>query len=301
MIGKWYQGIGPGFHPNERGFDYFCGMLEGSHSYFPTEGKNTIERNGQPVASFSSSYLTDFFTDEGIGWMTRQQEAQKPWFVFMSYNAPHTPMHATMEDLAHFSHILDERRRTYAAMMWAMDRDVGRIREWLSDNGELENTLIVFFSDNGGPTQNASWNGALSDGKGTLKEGGVRVPMMWSWPGALPAGARYPAPVSALDALPSFLAAANAEALPLREPMTHEDPRNFARGTERYGAYDGINVLPYLRGEKQPHDRTLFWRLQGQAAIRHGDLKLVRLSHRPAEVFRPDKDPGELLDLASDH
>ncbi|GAB5560840.1 MAG: sulfatase-like hydrolase/transferase [Synoicihabitans sp.] len=300
LIGKWHQGIGPGFHPNERGFDYFCGMLQGSHSYFPEEGSHTIERNGEPVTTFSSSYLTDFFTDEGIDWMAKQQAMEQPWFVFMSYNAPHTPMHATAEDLARFAHIKDEKRRTYAAMMWAMDRGVGRMREWLSEQGELENTLIVFFSDNGGPTQNGSWNGPLSGGKGALKEGGVRVPMIWSWPGALPKNSRYPAPVSALDLVPSFMAAAASSPLPLRSPMTHEDPRNFRRGIERYGAYDGIDVLPYLRKEKPPRERTLFWRLQGQASIRRGPLKLLRLSHRPAELFRPDKDPGELTDLADE-
>ena len=300
LIGKWHQGIGPGFHPNERGFDYFCGMLGGSHSYFPLRDKNSIERNGTPVTEFSSEYLTDFFTDESIQWMTEQKTKEHPWFVFISYNAPHGPMHATEADLAKFDHIEDPTRRTYAAMMWALDRSVGRIHDWLESNGELENTLIVFFSDNGGPNNNGSWNGPLSGGKGVLREGGIRVPMFWSWPGALPAGQVYEPPASALDLLPTFLAAAEAPALPLRDPLSHEDPRNHKRGVQKFGAYDGINLLPHLRGTTTATTRSLFWRLQGQAAVRHGEHKLLRLSHRPAELFAPATDAGEFNDLSEE-
>jgi arylsulfatase B len=297
LVGKWHLGIGPGFHPNERGFDDFCGMLTGSHGYFPAKGRHQIERNGEPVTEFSKEYLTNFFTDEIIRFMEKDEAKEKPWFLFASYNAPHGPMHATEEDLALFAHITDPKRRTYAAMMFALDRGVGRLREWLEENGELENTLIVFFSDNGGATGNASWNGPLSGAKGTLKEGGVRIPMIWSQPGTIPSDARISSPVSALDLLPTFLAAAGAEALPIREPLSHEDKNNFKRGVEKYGAYDGINLLPVLAGEPGP-PRTIFWRLQGQTAILDGGDKLIRLTHRPAQLFQPSSDPGELSDLA---
>ncbi|MEM9016946.1 MAG: sulfatase-like hydrolase/transferase [Verrucomicrobiota bacterium] len=300
LIGKWHQGIGEGFHPNERGFDYFCGMLSGGHSYFPGKGKNRIERNGVPVTEFSSDYLTDFFTDEGLAWMKTQAKSERPWFVFLSYNAPHGPMQATEEDIALFPHIEDEKRRIYAAMMWALDRGVGRVREWLEESGELEDTLIVFFSDNGGPTpNNASWNGPLSGGKGCLKEGGIRVPMIWSWPGTLPAAGRYSAPASALDLLPSFLAAAGSEPLPVRERFGHEDKRNYNLYAEKFGDYEGIDLLPLLKGQENPPHRTLFWRLQGQAVVRDGDDKLCRLSHRPSQQFNPVLDPGEVSDLSS--
>ncbi len=299
LIGKWHQGIGEGFHPNERGFDYFCGMLGGSHSYFPTKGKHSIERNGEPVTDFSSDYLTDFFTDEGIGWMKEQTKQEKPWFVFMSYNAPHGPMHATEEDLAQFPDIQDPVRKKYAAMMLALDRGVGRIQEWLKESGQLENTLVVFFSDNGGPSGNRSWNGQLSGGKGCLKEGGIRVPMIWSWPGTLAEGSRYSSPASALDLLPTFLAAAKSEALPLSDPRSHEDKNNRKRAVKKYGAYDGTNLIPFFTGEKTSPKRTLFWRLQGQAVVLDGEDKLLRPSHRPAQYFQPASDPGELNDLAS--
>ncbi|MEM1294335.1 MAG: sulfatase-like hydrolase/transferase [Verrucomicrobiota bacterium] len=299
LVGKWHLGIGDGFHPNERGFDFFCGMLTGSHSYFPNEGKHKIERNGTPLTEFSSDYLTDFFTDEALRWMEEQSNKEVPWFLFASYNAPHGPMHATEDDLAHFTHITDSKRRTYAAMMFALDRGIGRIRNWLRENGELENTLIVFFSDNGAATSNASWNGPLSGSKGTLKEGGIRIPMIWSWPEALTPG-EVATPVSALDLLPTFLSAAESDPLPLSKPLSHEDKNNRKRAVDQYGAYDGINLLPILRGnESSSAPRTLFWRLQGQAAVLDGEEKLIRPSHRPAQLFQPGSDLGEMNDLAA--
>lgn len=299
LVGKWHLGKDQGFHPNERGFDFFCGMLGGSHSYFPAKSKkHAIERNGQPVTSFSNDYLTDFFTDEGLSWMEKQHASDKPFFLFMSYNAPHGPLQATEADLALFNHIQDPKRRTYAAMMWSLDRSVGRLTGWLKEKDELENTLIVFFSDNGAATNNRSWNGPLSGSKGCLKEGGIRVPMIWSWPGTLPKGQKYEAPASALDLLPTFMAAANSKPLPLKAPRPYEDKRNRQRMIKRHGAYDGFNLLPYLKGEKAPAYRTLFWRLQGQAAILDGPDKLIRLSHRPAQYFKPTEDIAELKDLA---
>lgn len=300
LIGKWHLGIGAGFHPNERGFDYFCGMQGGGHTYFPDPKKNKLDRNGEPLTEFSNPYLTDFFTDEALRWIESRNKGTKPWFLYLSYNAPHGPLQATEEDLALFGHIKDKKRRTYAAMMFALDRGVGRIRNWLMEHGREKNTLIVFFSDNGGATSNASWNGPLSGVKGCLREGGVRVPMFWSWPGVLPAGRSYDSPASSLDLLPTFLAAAGASPLPLREPLSHEDKRNFARGVTKHGAYDGIDLLPHLKGDKEPIERTLFWRLQGQAAIRRGDDKLIRLSHRPAQLFQPGTDVAETRDLSSD-
>lgn len=303
LIGKWHQGIGEDFHPNTKGFDYFSGMLGGSHGYFPKPNRNQLERNGKPLQEFSSDYLTDFFTDEAISWIeSENKEAEtQPWFLFLSYNAPHGPLQATDEDLQRFSNIKNPRRRTYAAMMWALDRGIGRVRESLKASGELDNTLIVFFSDNGGATSNASWNGPLSGVKGCLKEGGVRVPMIWSWTGSLPSNDPFSGVVSSLDVLPTFLAAAKAKPLPLSEPRSHEDKNNRKKAIAKYGAYDGVNLLPILKGERKLPQRTLFWRLQGQAAILAGDQKLIRLSHRPAQMFEPGSDVAEESDLANSH
>ncbi len=299
LIGKWHLGKGQGFHPNQRGFDYFCGMLGGSHNYFPTRTKShAIERNGNPVTKFSKDYLTDFFTEEGIHWLEKQSNSTKPWFLFMSYNAPHGPLQATERDLEKFKEIKNDRRRTYAAMMYSLDRGVGRLVQWLKENEIIKDTLIVFFSDNGGATNNGSWNGPLSGTKGCLKEGGIRIPMIWSWPGNLRENQRYDQPVSALDLLPTFMAAANSQPLDLKATRSYEDRRNRKRISQIYGAYDGINLLPYLQDSATAPKRTLFWRLQGQAAVLDGQDKLIRLSHRPAQFFQPARDPAETDDLA---
>jgi len=278
LVGKWHLGYAEEHHPNRRGFDHFCGMISGSHGYFPLEQKrHSIERNGSPVTAFSNPYLTDFFTDEIMTWIGEVDKDQ-PWFCFGSYNAPHTPMHATEADLADFAHIADRKRRTYAAMMQALDRGVGRIVAQLKSIGELDNTLIVFFSDNGGATTNASWNGPFSGCKGNMREGGIRTPMIFHWPAGLPRSHEVKTPVSSLDLLATFLAAA---------------------GAKSPDATDGANLLPVLRQETDTLDRPLFWRLQGQACVLHSEGKLIRLSHRPAQLFRLQKDQGEQNDLAA--
>lgn len=301
LVGKWHLGDGGIFHPNRRGFDYFCGMLGGGHSYFPTAEKNELQRNGEKLTEFSSLYLTDFFTDEAIRWMGggKTADSQSPFFLYLAYTAPHAPMEATAEDLKLFAHIVDPKRRTYAAMLYAFDRGVGRVVDWLQKENKLSNTLIVILSDNGGATSNGSWNGALAGAKGTLLEGGIRVPMIWSWPGKIPAGRRFDLPVSSLDLLPTFLAAAGARPLPLAPASRHEDADNRRRAAKLYGDYDGINVLPAFTGSAKLPERALFWRLQGQRAVLHGEDKLIALSHRPPQLFQPRTDSGERKDLAA--
>lgn len=298
LIGKWHLGMGPEFHPNKRGFDDFVGMLKGSHGYFPKPDGNSLERNGEPLTEFSSPYLTDFFSDEAVSWVTEKKD--QPWFLFLSYNAPHTPMHATEEDLALYAHIKDEKRRTYAAMMHAMDRGIGRVVEALISTGQLDDTFIVFFSDNGGATNNGSWNGPLSGRKGSLLEGGVRVPFIFSWPKNLPQGKTHKGIVSALDLVPTFTAAAEGKPLPLKKAPSHEDARNRRNYDKLFGEYDGRNLIPSLKNATSP-DRPLFWRLQGQAAVLEGEFKLVRPSHRPAQLFQPATDHGEQSDVTENY
>jgi arylsulfatase B len=290
LIGKWHLGYADVHHPNNRGFDYFCGMIGGGHNYFLNENKNKLERNGSPITSFSNDYITDFFTNEGIQWISEISDS--PWFLFMSYNAPHTPMQATEDDIKACSHIQDKGRRTYAAMVRALDRGVGRIIQELKDKGVYENTLIVFLSDNGGATNNHSWNGPLSGCKGNCREGGIRVPMIWQWPGQIPAGKRNNAVVSSLDLLPSFLAAAGAKPIEARDRSGNKDAPRI---------YDGINILPMINEEQDPTARRLFWRMQGQAAVLDGEDKLIRLGHKPAQYFRPIDDIGETEDLSTEN
>ena len=303
IIGKWHLGTGPTFHPHQRGFDYFCGMLGGSHSYFPKKDKNDLERNGQPLSDFSSPYLTDFFTDEAIAWISQQESSDKdkPWFLYLSYNAPHGPLQATEDDLDACSHIKDRKRRIYAAMMLALDRGIGRVMEHLDTLNERQNTLVCFFSDNGGATGNASWNGPLSGTKGTLREGGVRIPMIWSWPGHILGSQIHNGVMSSLDLLPTFMAVAETKPLPLSPPRPYEDANNRKKAVAIFGEYDGQNLLPQLSGLAPPPPRTLFWRLQGQTAVLDGADKLIQLSHRPPQMFQPADDAGEQHDLIDDH
>ncbi len=302
LIGKWHLGDAEQFHPNRRGFDYFCGMLNGGHNYFPRR-QSHIERNGERVKKFSSPYLTDFFSDEAIGWLQSQesQTGEKPWMMMLSYNAPHTPMQARKDDLEHYKDLkVSKNRRIYVAMVHALDRAIGRVVDHLEATNQRENTLIVFISDNGGAVSNSSWNGLLSGSKGTLREGGVRIPMIWNWPSTIQAGLETSEVMSSLDILPTFLAAAGGDQLLLNDAPTYLDANNRNRSNRLYGSYDGINLLPFLKGEEESLEkRTLYWRLQGQAAVLSGDHKLINLTHRPAQLFAPGDDPGEQKDLST--
>ncbi|MEX0613708.1 MAG: sulfatase, partial [Pirellulales bacterium] len=258
LIGKWHLGSADRFHPQRRGFDEFFGFLGGAHAYFPGEGA-PILRGTEAVDE--QEYLTDAIGREAESFIDRH--ADRPFFLYLCFNAVHTPMHADDARLAKFENIADEKRRTYAAMMSAMDDAIGAVLAKLRDAQLEEKTLVFFISDNGGPmlrgtTINGSSNAPLRGSKRTTLEGGVRVPFFVKWPGRLPAGRLYDEPVIQLDILPTALAAANIE-IPSDTMI------------------DGVNLLPYLRGDNsgKPHDQ-LYWRFGQQMAIRQGDWKLVR-------------------------
>jgi arylsulfatase A-like enzyme len=237
------------------------------------------------------TYLTDNFTDAAMDFIERNR--QQPFFIYLSYNAVHGPFQAKQEDLEQCPKIEPKNRRLVSAMTKSMDDNIGRLLARLDDLGLTENTLIVFLNDNGGTQGTAHDNGSLRGFKGTYWEGGIRVPLIVSWPARLPKGKRYGHPVSALDLMPTCLAAAGGKI----------DPA---------WAVDGVNLLPYLRGDRDgaPH-KTLFWRFWRVAVVREGPWKLLRVAENPLqdkrELLAPlmlinlEQDPGETTNVATQH
>ncbi len=299
-IGKWHLGAYPHFRPLARGFNEFFGFLGGGHRYFADDLsiKDTnkaktgdesesyrlwILRNDMPVRT--TNYLTDEFSAEAVNFVERHKD--KPFFLYLAYNAPHAPLQAPEKYLSRFSSIENPRRRTYAAMVSAVDDGVGQLMAKLRELNLETNTLVVYLSDNGGPTQdNASDNRPLRGAKGSPWEGGIRVPFAAQWPGHIPPGLVYEQPVISLDIFATIAALANA-------PLDAAHP------------LDGVNLMPYLTGQKSgsPHD-AIYLRMfdRGAYAVRSGDYKLVISGKTNAPVlFNLTQDIGESHNLAATH
>ena len=288
LFGKWHLGSAPELHPLSRGFDEFYGFLGGEHSYFesaPSGGNPLMDGRDRVEAS---GYLTDVLTDRAVAFIKR--EKARPFFLYLAYNAVHTPMHAPEKYLARFKGVADDRRRTYAAMMSAMDEGIGRTLDALRAEGLEEDTLVFFFSDNGGPTMptttiNGSTNTPLRGSKRQTWEGGIRVPFIIRWKGRLAEQKVDSRPIIQLDVLPTALAAAGV------------DPKAEWK-------LDGINLLPYLTGKLTgtPHE-ALYWRLFAHLAIRKGPWKLVKSAEGPllnADTSNPDLSGAQLFNLVED-
>lgn len=283
-FGKSHLGNTPEFHPLKRGFDEFFGFLGGAHGYLtPGSGVNVVQRGTRPVGKVD--YLTEAFGNEAVRFIESRKD--NPWFVYLAFNAVHSPLETTEKYESRFAHIKDGKRRKFAALLSALDDATGAVLAKIRELGQEENTLIFFLGDNGGPTaQTTSGNGPLRGFKGQTWEGGVRVPFIVQWKGRLPAGKVEHRPVIQLDILPTALAAAGAEI-----------PANV----------DGVNLLPYLTGEKtnEPHE-ALYWRFGRQLAVRKGDWKLIKAPNGggvegPTTGREPATAEGaKLYNLASD-
>lgn len=281
MAGKWHIGFREGVRPHERGFDSSYGFLSGAHSYFPGGSLGSpLYRNGKRVED-ETEYLTDAFARESVAFI--EEHRDEPFFLYLAFNAVHTPMEATKQYLDRFPGIGDPKRQALAGMLSAMDDAIGRVLETLRRLSLEENTLVLFYSDNGGiPSKNASLNHPLRGRKGQVFEGGIRIPFLIQWKGKLPAGTTYEQPVMGFDVHATALAAAGV-AVPEDKPI------------------DGVNLIPYLTGKQKgrPHEQ-LFWRSGRQHAARVGDWKLVVRPRDPAMLFNLKDDIGEQRDLASE-
>ncbi|MGQ1910870.1 sulfatase family protein [Marinifilum sp. RC60d5] len=300
-LGKWHLGSVSKYHPNNRGFDDFYGFLGGGHEYFPEiyrkkfekrkkAGDNVIfeylhplEHNGEDVKE--TEYITDALSREAVRFVSEASEKEKPFFLYLAYNAPHVPLQAKEEDLAKFAHIKDEKRRTYAAMVYAVDRGVNKVVKSLKENKQFENTLIVFLSDNGGKLTKGATNYPLREGKGSACEGGYRVPMFFHWPKNVPSGQRFNQPVSSVDFYPTFAKLAGAT-IPAGKVL------------------DGKNMWDNFQNGKGSHTGEYIYCLRHRTGYtdvgaRRDSMKVLRVNQESWKLINLDKDINEQHDLSA--
>ena len=303
-VGKWHLGIEPQFHPNKRGFDDYYGFLGGGHMYFPekfgpiyerqvkskkeffNEYIVPLEHNGVPITE--TEYVTDGLSREAVRFVTEASTRDEPFFLYLAYNAPHTPLEAKKEDLARFAEIKDEKRRTYAAMVYAVDRGVGKLVEALKATDSLDNTLIVFLSDNGGKIGAGANNTPLDQGKGSVCEGGIRVPMFFHWPGEVPAGERFDHPVSALDFYPTFARLAKAK-VPTDKQLDGKDIWDAFVAGRSLRKDETIFAMRHCKGFHNVGIRRNHWKVS------------KRGPNSPWALFNLNQDISESNDISSQH
>ena len=287
LFGKWHLGYRPEFAPNAHGFAEFFGFLAADLDYYSHKDANGdagLYENTKLVNV--DGYLTDLITERSVAFI--RKNAGRPFLLEVAYNAPHWPFQPPDRP--------DDRRTAknygpdtgtradYVRMVERLDQGVGKVLDALDAAGVAKDTLVIFFSDNGG--ERLSDNGPLFHGKYSLWEGGIRVPCVARWPGVLPAGAVSAQPVIVMDWTATVLAAAGAAA-PERPP-------------------DGEDVVPLLAGKRPPRERTFFWRLPrpdehfGQKAVRRGRWKYV-VDRETELLFDLEKDVGERRNLAFRH
>lgn len=296
VIGKWHLGASSQFHPFKRGFDEFYGFLHEGHFYFPLPYRGALTRlrtNEPPYDEENpmmrgtdqvkeTEYLTDAFAREATAFIDRNRN--RPFFLYVPFNAIHSPMQAPVAALKKFEYIRDEQRRLFAAMIASMDEAVGAVLQKLRDTGLENDTLVIFLSDNGGPTEElTSSNAPLRGGKGQVFEGGIRIPYLVQWKSRIAAGRTVDDPVISLDLLPTMLEAAGLPSTNVR--------------------MDGVSLLPLLTNKVQHlSERALYWRYGANSALRRGDWKVVNQRSGNAEakweLFDLSKDPAESTDLS---
>jgi arylsulfatase A-like enzyme len=304
LFGKWHLGLAPGSRPEDHGFDQWFGFLAGcidyySHIYYWGGGHDPVHdlwEDGREVFH-NGRYFTEMVAERATTFVDRAARDGQPFFLYVAFNAPHYPLHAPRAYLDRFPG-LDPERRIMAAMLATVDDGVGQVVAALERHGLLEDTCIVFMSDNGPSRETRNHldggrapyrggrTGPFKGEKFSLFEGGIRVPGIWSWPARIPGGRVLSEPAAAIDVFPTLLRAAGG------------DPA-------AYGV-DGVDLLPWLTGMAPAPARDLFWEQGGQTAIRRGRYKLV-LQGQLLEGLPPEDavhlsdletDPGERQNLA---
>ena len=295
MIGKWHNGLHDmRYHPNNRGFDEFCGFLNGGMDYWDW----LIEYNGQPQNS-DGTYLTDKFTNEAIDFINRHKN--EPFFLYIAYNAPHAPLKAPEDEVRPYRETgkYNEAVSTLYGMIQRMDTGIGQILDVLKEQGLEDNTIVLFTSDNGphlgtGTINNqkmslSRFNGPFRGMKQDVLEGGIRVPAIVRWPDGLPANQDIHAMLHFTDWLPTLAAACGIEA-------------DYSPPT------DGMNQLSVLLGETESVPTQRFWQfnrydpvLRCNAAMRDGDWKLYWPRIPEAMVKLPDDSADYHLNFGRPH
>ncbi len=287
-FGKWHLGLTEEYHPNNRGFDEFYGFLgHGAHDYFDLTIKEDANDYHQPIYRNltkinDTGYLTDNLAREASSFIIDKANKEKPFFLYLPFNAVHTPLQAPEEDIKKFN-TGNPKRDIQLAMLHRMDIAVGNVIETLKKEGVYDNTLIFFFSDNGGARASVADNLPLNGSKHTVYEGGFRVPFIMSWPEKLKPEISDE-PVISLDIMTTICAALEIE-LP----------------KERI--YDGRNILAVVQGDlKEPlHERLFFDGNDGSWAVREGDWKLLFSKKKSLELYNLKNDYIEQNNLLTEY
>jgi arylsulfatase A-like enzyme len=282
LIGKWHVGYRPELQPPARGFDVFYGILSGAGAYLrdAPRAEGTRLLRGSAIEPMPE-HMTSALGDEARTFIEANRD--RPFLLIVSFTAVHAPLQSTPAYVARFSHVEDLRRRTHLAQLAAMDDAVGEVIGALRREGLEHRTLVMFTSDNGGPTrQTTSSNAPFRGEKGSLYEGGVRVPTFLAWPGQIAPRSAYDGLTAGFDLAATALAVAGADA---------EGP-----------ALDGVNLMPFIqhriRGDAHEH---LFWRSGANSSVREDRWKLILGRGGTLELYDLVADPGETHNLADTH
>ena len=278
LIGKWHLGDKKQNHPLNNGFDYFWGFISGARNYFydPNEVNRNSIRN--VVENYSQTkfdgYLTDVLGDKAINFIDKNYQSNNPFFLFLSFNAPHTPMHAKKEVLEKFK---DNPRKVYASMMWSMDEAIGNVIESLKENNQYDNTIIYFLSDNGAAMSNDASPFPFKGWKGNQYEGGIKTPMIMTWKNKIKSNTQFDGFISALDIFKTSLEVSNVN-------------------KDLIIKADGKNIMNHLNDNTITNE-NLFWRKDKMATVRSGNYKLIRLNDTSTVLYNIENNYFEDIDL----